>query len=354
LTVHSEKKATWESLKEFTQKVFEKAGLPPKDAELEADTLVWANLRGVDSHGVLRIPWYIENIDKGVMNPTPNIQVEKETPATLLLDADRALGPVVTVLAMNQAIEKAKNIGIGWVLIRNTTHQGAIGYYSLIAANKNMVGITFACSPPNMAPYGARVAGVHNSPIAISVPAKRHRPLILDMASSVAAGGKINLASDKNINIPEGWALDKEGKPTTDPRQGVVLLPFSGPKGSGLAIMFECLSSIMANNPLLEMALLGRKTGSTPPMHIQNSVVAAINISTFTDVESYNEHIDNLIDGLKILPKAEGFSEILVPGEPEWRTYDERLQDGIPLPQGTVLNLRSVADRFDIKLPSNL
>jgi len=369
LTVHSEKKATWESLKEFTQKVFEKAGLPPKDAELEADALVWANLRGVDSHGVLRIPWYIENIDKGVMNPTPNIQVEKETPATLLLDADRALGPVVTVLAMNRAMEKAKNVGIGWVLIRNTTHQGAMGYYPQMAAYKNMAGIAFVCSPPNMAPYGARVAGVHNSPLAICVPAKRHRPLILDMATSVAAGGKINLAKDKNIDIPEGWALDKEGKPTTDPRQAGALLPFGGPKGSGLAMMFECLSSVMAGNPLLEMALLGKEIGSTPrdqkpeavgerssyvPRHIQNSVVAAVDISTFTDVEGYKEHVDSLIDGLKALPKAEGFSEIFVPGEPEERTYDERVQSGIPLPQGTVSNLRSVADRFDIELPRNL
>ncbi len=364
-----EVKVTWQPLHQFTKEVFTQAGMPPKDAETEADALIWANLRGVDSHGVLRIPWYLENIDKGVMNPKPNIKVEKETPATLLIEADRALGPVVTTFTMNLAIEKAKKIGIGWCIIRNLTHQGALGFYSLMAAKNDMAGIAFVCSPPNMAPFGAKAPGVHNSPIAISVPAKRHRPLNLDMATSVVAGGKLWLAVDKGTSIPLGWALDKEGKPTTDPKQVSALLPFGGPKGSGLAMMFECLSSVMAGNPMLEPALLGKEIGppvkaketkaigerlSYVPRHIQNSVVAAIDIGTFTDVEAYKNHIDNTIDGIKALPKAEGFSEIFVPGEPEWRTYDDRSQNGIPLPEGTVRNLRSIAERFKIKLPSGL
>jgi len=365
----SEIRVAWEPLKEFTKEVFVRVGMPPEDAEAEAGALIWANLRGVDSHGVLRIPWYVENVDKGVMNPKPNIQVVKETPATLLVEADRAMGPVVTIFVMNLVVKKAKKVGVGWALIRNLTHQGALGYYSQMAAKQDMAGIVFVCNPPNMAPHGARVAGVHNSPIAISVPAKRHRPLNLDMATSVVAGGKLWLAVDKGVPIPEGWALDKNGNPTTDPKQVGALLPFGGPKGSGLALMFECLSSVMAGNPMLEPALLGKEIGppvqnkktevigerlSYVPRHIQNSVVAAIDISTFTDVESYKEHIDNLIDGLKALPKAEGFSEIFVPGEPEERTFDDRSRSGIPLPEGTVRNLRSIAERFGIKLPPGL
>jgi len=363
------KVVAWELLQEFTKEVFVRVGMPPEDAEAEAGALIWANLRGVDSHGVLRIPWYVENVDKGVMNPKPNIQVIKETPATLFVEADRAMGPVVTIFVVNLVMEKAKKAGIGWALIRNLTHQGALGYYSQMMAKKDMAGIVFVCNPPNMAPYGAKVAGVHNSPIAISVPAKRHHPLNLDMATSVVAGGKLWLAVDKGIPIPEGWALDKEGKPTTDPRNVGALLPFGGPKGSGLALMFECLSSVMAGNPVLEPALLGKEIEpeaegkkveaigerlSYVPRHIQNSVVAAVDISTFTDVESYKEHIDNLIDGLKALPKAEGFSEIFVPGEPEERTFDERSRNGIPLPEGTVRNLRSIAERFGVKLPPGL
>ena len=359
----------WESLKEFAKEVFTRAGMPPEDAEAEAGALIWANLRGVDSHGVLRIPWYLDNIEKGVMNPKPNIQVIKETPATILIDADRALGPVVTIKVVNMVVEKAKKVGIGWALIRNLTHQGAMGYYSQMMAERGMAGLLFVCSPPNMAPFGARVPGVHNSPVAISVPAKRHRPLNLDMATSVVAGGKLWLAIDKNMPIPEGWALDKDGNPTTDPRNVGALLPFSGPKGSGLAMMFECLASVMAGNPVLEPALFSHEselsteskkeqaTGERlayAPKHIQNSLVAAIDIGMFTDLESYKEHIDSLIDGIKSLPKAEGFSEIFVPGEPEERTYVERSKNGIPLPGGTVRNLLVVSEKLGVKLPSGL
>ncbi len=336
-------------MKEFAKEVFIRMGLGPDDADTEATVLIWANLRGVDSHGVLQIPFYIEEIDGGYMNPTPNVRVVKETPATLLIEADHAFGPVVTTFAMNQAMEKAKECGIGCAFIRNTSHQGAIGYYPLMAAERGMAGIAFVCSPPLMAPHGARAPGVDNSPIAISVPAKRHPPLILDMATSVAALGKITLATDKGISIPEGWALDHDGNPTTDPRQVAALLPFGGPKGSGLALMFECLSSVMVGNPLLEPVLLGHKRNEGH--QIQNSVVIAIDISTFTDVEDYKEHIDSLIDGLRGLPKAKGVSEILVPGEPESRTYEDRSRNGIPLPEGTILRLRSVAERLGVRFP---
>ncbi len=347
----NEVRVDWRSLKEFTRELFERVGLPSQDAETEAEVLIWANLRGVDSHGVLRIPWYVRSVDRGQMNPRPKIQIERETPATLLIEADRAFGPVVTVFAVGQVMRKAQEVGIGWALIRNTTHQGAMGYYSLMAAKQGMAGIALVCSPPNMAPYGARATGVHNSPIAIAVPAKRHLPLILDMATSVAAGGKVNLAIDKGISIPGGWALDIDGRPTTDPNLAKILLPFGGYKGSDLALMFECLSSLMVGNPLLEPALFDKNYVRVP---IQNSVVAAIDIGTFTDVEGYKEHVDNLIDGLKALPKADGFDEILVPGEPEDKVRDDRIRNGIPLPQGTIRNLREVAERFGVELPPGL
>jgi len=338
-------------LKGFTTEVFRKAGMPREDAAIEAEVLVWANLRGVDSHGVLRIPSYLASVERGGMNPRPNIQIEKESPATLLIECDHAFGPVVTVLAMRRVIEKAAQVGIGWALLRNTTHQGAMAYYALMAAEHDMAGIALVCSPPNMAPHGAKAPGVHNSPIAIAVPGKAHRPLCLDMATSVAAGGKVQLAIDKSIPIPLGWAIDKEGNPTTDPTKVGALLPAGGYKGSGLAMMFECLSSVMAGNPLLEPRLLG--TGSVPP-GTQNSVVAAVNIGFFTDVDEYKEHIDNLAKGIKALPKAEGFDEILVPGEYEDHVYEERLRDGIPLPEGTVQNLRDAAAKLGVALPKGL
>lgn len=353
-----------QQLHQFIREVFLRVGASPEDAETEAKVLVWANLRGVDSHGVQLLPWYVQAVEIGHIKLKPNIRVEKETPASLLIEADYGLGPVVTVQAMNLAMKKAKEVGIGWAFLRNTNHQGAMGYYAQMAADKDMAGMAWVCSPANMAPHGARAAGVSNNPIAISVPARRHRPLVLDMATSVAAAAKIFLAKEKGISIPGDWALDTEGNPTTDPSRAATLLPIGGPKGSGLAIMLECLTSVMVGKPKLEPILQGKeKPFGLQPIagdierirrHNQHSVVAAIDIGTFTDVEDYKEHISNLIDGLKALPKAKGFTEVFAPGGPEDKNYDERSRKGIPLPAKTVDNLQRLAERFGVKLPESL
>ncbi len=348
----SEIKFAREPLQQFVKEVLLRLGLPPADAAIEAEVLLWANLRGMDSHGVQQLPFYVREVDGGYMNPKPDIRVLNETPATLVIEGELAFGAVVTTFAMNKVMQKAKEVGIGWAIIRNTSHQGAMGYYSLMAADNDMAGINFTCTPPAMVPYGARVAGVDNSPISIAVPAGRHRHVILDMATSVAALGKIAIARDKGIPIPEGWGVDSEGRPVTDPARVAYLLPVGGPKGSGLALMFECLSSVMIANPLLEPVLDGRQ--KSEGHQVQNSVVAAIDIATFTDVDTYKEHIDNLLDGLKALPTAEGFDEVLFPGERGNRTYDHRWQHGLPLPEGTVRRLKSVADRFNLSLPPAL
>ncbi len=336
------------ALQEFMAKIFEGAGMPPEDAKIEAEILVWANLRGVDSHGVLRIEWYLELIDKGIMNVKPNIKLEKETPATFIMDADHALGPIVTTKAMNLAIAKARNVGIGWGMIRNTTHQGAMGYYPLMAAQQGLAGIAIVNGPPSMAPFGASAMGVHNTPIAICVPGRDRKPLLFDVALSVAAGGKLRLAKDKNIPIPLGWTLDKEGKPTTDPHKASILLPIAGPKGSGLALMLECLTGLMVGDPLLEPSL---KKVPGSDKHRQHGIVAAIDIAQFTDVEAFRDHADGIVGELKKLPKADGHSEILVPGEFEDRMYAERARDGVPLPAGTVDKLVVVSKRFGVTLP---
>ena len=176
-----------DTLEGFTAQVFEAIGLSQADAATEAHVLVWANLRGIDSHGVLRVPQYMASVKAGGMNPKAQYRIERETPATLLIEGDYAFGPVVTTFAMEQAIGKARQAGVGWAVIRNTTHQGAMGYYALMAAAQDMAGLAIVCNPPNMAPTGARAAGVHNSPISIAVPGKERPALVLDMATSVAA-----------------------------------------------------------------------------------------------------------------------------------------------------------------------
>ena len=338
----------WRELQEFTAKVFTALGMPRSDAEKEAEVLVWANLRGVDSHGVQRITQYATAVDEGRMNVRPRIRVEKETAATLLIDADRAFGPIVTTLAMDKVVAKAREVGIGWALIRNTTHQGAMAYYARMAADQGMAGIAVVCSPPNMAPPGARAAGVHNSPIAVAVPGNRRGPISLDMATSVAAQGKVQVAIDKGVAIPDTWALDSQGRPTTDPSKAVLLQPAGGYKGYGLALIFECLASLMVGNPLVTSTILHRTPGLPGA---QNSFVAAIDISNFTDLEEYRSNVDLLYDTLKGLPMMEGVKEIFLPGEPEELMYRERVDLGIPIPPGTAAKLNEMATRFALEPP---
>ncbi|MEW6750979.1 MAG: Ldh family oxidoreductase [Candidatus Latescibacterota bacterium] len=340
----------WQALQRFTAGVFERLGMPAADAALEAEVLVWANLRGVDSHGVQRVAEYTRRVDDGGMNPRPEIRIVRETPAALLIEANHAFGPVVTVFAVGQVVARARALGVAWALIRNTTHQGAIGYYTERIARQGLAGIAVVCNPPNMAPPGARAPGVHNSPISIAVPGQARPALTLDMATSVAAGGKLQVAVDKGVPIPPDWALDGDGRPTTDPQQAVSLQPAGGYKGYGLALMFECLTSLMVANPLLLPSLTGQ--GVRPGT--QNGFVAALDIAFFTDLDGYRASVDQVVAALKGLPLAAGAGEVLVPGEPEERVCAERLRDGIPLPPGTVDKLRAAAARFGLSLPPGL
>ncbi len=341
----------WRDLQACTATIFERAGMPVDDAAVEAEVLVWANLRGVDSHGVQRVAGYVDAIESGHMNPRPDIRVEKETAAVVLLEADHAFGPVVTTQAMNMAIEKARDAGIGWSLIRNTTHQGAMAHYTHMAADKGMAGIAVVCNPPNMAPPGARAAGTHNSPLAIAVPASDRPHLSLDMATSVAAHGKLSVAADRGQAIPESWALDKDGNPTTDPHTAVFLRPAGDYKGYGMALMFECLSSVMVGNPLLMASILDE---SPPAPGTQNSFVAAIDVATFTDPDVYARNIDRTIEAMKELARKDGVDEIFVPGELENKACAERSVTGIPLPEATATRLKEVATRFQVDIPSAL
>ncbi|MFW6055851.1 MAG: Ldh family oxidoreductase [Chloroflexota bacterium] len=346
----------WQQLHDFCTRVFTALGMPTDDAKMEADTLLWANLRGVDSHGVVRIPWYVENVRNGIINPTPDIKVTIDTPAVAMIEADRAFGPIVTNMAADMAVEKARQVGIGWILVRNHTHQGTMGQYAQRIAEQDMAGIVFVCSRPNVAPFGASKAGVSNNPIGLSAPARRHPHMVLDMATSAVAMGKVLVARDRGESIPESWGLDENGKPTTDPGALAALLPVGGPKGSGMSLLFECMGSIMAGNPLVLPVLSGEvETPSTTShvgrmaRHNQNCVVAAVDISRFTDIDSYKEEVDRLIDHLKELPKAEGFDEILMPGEREEKVYQERIKSGIPVPARTLTSLEKIADELGVQ-----
>lgn len=337
-----------EPLKRLVHGIFVGAGMTGEDAETVADVLVWANLRGVDSHGVMRVPRYVELIGLGRMHATPRMRMLKEGPATFVLDGDRAPGPVALKRAMEAAIGKARGAGLCWGLVRATTHAAAVGYFTLMAARENMAGLCTAVSTPNMAYHGARAAGVSTAPIAIAVPGEGRAPLMLDMASAVVAWGKIAQARATGATLPEGWALDADGNPTTDPGKAVLPMPLGGPKGAGLALMFECLTSLFVANPILADALTGVGEGG---QHRQNALVVAVDIAAFTDPAHFRAEVDRLAAAIKALPRAEGVGEILVPGEHGDAVLAERSKAGIPIPAGTWGRLSEIARRFDVALP---
>jgi LDH2 family malate/lactate/ureidoglycolate dehydrogenase len=337
--------ATSEALERFATDVFARTGMPQADAEVVAEVLVWANLRGVDTHGVMRIPRYVDLIESGEMNPRPAIRIRTETPASVLIEADHAAGPVAMTRAVTEAVRKARDAGVGLAFARATTHTAALGYYTLAIAREGLAGIALAGSWPNVAYHGTRAAGVSTSPISIAVPGGE--PVVLDMATSVVSMGKLNQAKKAGRPIPEGWALDAQGKPTTDPLAAQIPLPMAGPKGSGLSFMVECLASLIASNPLLAESLEGTPEGRR---HRQNGFVMAIDIAQFGEPEDFRREVDRLVNALKALPPAENSQEILMPGERGRRTLEKRTREGIPIPRAVHDELRTLAARLGVAM----
>ncbi|MAF47655.1 MAG: Ldh family oxidoreductase [Rhodospirillales bacterium] len=338
-----------DALLEFARSVFVAAGVEPANAELWADILIWANLRGVDSHGVLRIPEYIDHIDTGKLNPRPRLGIERSAGAAVSIDADRAPGPVAMKAAMDEAILRAREVQVGWSVVRNNTHAGAIGYFALHAARQGFAGMAMTASSPLMAHPGARVRAASTNPIAIAVPGGDHPPLFLDMSTSASGMGKISQAKDAGASIPEGWALDDQGQPTTDPHQAAMLSPMSGAKGSGLSLMIECLTSLFAGVPLIEYALSTGKPRFGRPM---NGLAVAVDVSAFGDLGAYRDRADALAQAIGNLPAAEGTEQVYAPGERGDAVMAIREKDGIPLPAGTIERLKPVAERFGIRMPA--
>jgi LDH2 family malate/lactate/ureidoglycolate dehydrogenase len=338
--------ASADALKGFATEIFARAGMPEADAKIVADVLVWANLRGVDTHGVTRIPRYVDLIEGGDMNPRPAITIRTETPASVLIEADRAAGPIAMTRATAEAMRKARDAGIGLALVRATTHTAALGYYTLAAAREGMAAIALAASWPNVAYHGARAAGVSTSPISIAVPGG-DGPVVLDMATSIVSMGKLNQAKRTGEAIPAGWALDKDGNPTTDPRAAQIPLPMAGPKGSGLSLMIECITSLIAANPLLAESLEGTPEGRR---HRQNGLVIAIDLARFGDPEKFRSEVDRLVKALKSLPVDPEAGEILMPGERGRRTFERRSRDGIPVPRAIHGELQALAKRLGVSM----
>jgi len=312
-----------------------------------AEVLVWANLRGTDSHGVSRIPRYFEMIEAGDLDPRAEPRLKTESAACVLIDANRAAGPVAMTAAMAAAVARAKQAGIGLALVRATTHTAALGYYTLKAAGEGVAAIAASASIPNMAYHGARAAAVSTSPLSVAVPGGELGPVVLDMGSGIVSIGRLVQARRQGEPIPEGWALDDAGNPTTDPRRAEIPLPMAGPKGSGLALMIECLTSLVVANPILAETVGHPVAGRR---HRQNALAIAIDIARFGDPGAFAREVDRLARTVKALPRDPAVTEIRMPGERGARTCEKRSRDGIPLPRPVCDELACAAEKLGVAM----
>jgi ureidoglycolate dehydrogenase (NAD+) len=248
------------------------------------------------------------------------------------------------VQACAQAVTLAKAHGVGFCLVAQTTHTGAIGYYAAQAAAAGCAAIVSASGPPNMAYAGARVASVSTAPLAIAVPAQPGAPLLFDMASSIVSAGKIRQARRDGAALPPDSALDREGRPTTDPNAAQLALPVGGAKGAGLSLMMELLTGVLAGHPVLLTHLR-----DDSHRHAQNAFVVALNVAAFRSVDGYRRDVAGLSDALHALPRRAGVEEIRLPGERGARTASEQRSAGVRIPARTEAELAAVAGRFGIR-----
>ena len=337
-----------EPLRRFCTAAFEQVGAPAADAALVADTLVEADLRGVHSHGVWWVKSYTERLRRGGTNPRPRLTVMRETPALVLLDADGALGQVASVRAMQLAIEKAKQSGVGVAAVHNSNHFGAAAYYAQMAAQQNQIGFATTDAEPTMAPWGgAGKLVVGNNPLAYAIPVDDDFTLVLDMAQSVVAWGKIFLAAQRREKIPPTWALNADGEPTEDPHEAMtgVLLPVGGYKGYGLALVMQVLSSMLS----------GSTFGPTMPPMADPTIpqghghfFLALDIAHFIPLEEFRHSMAQVVAEQRAVPLAKGVDRIYLPGEIEHLKRQERLKNGIPLEAYVVDALRQVGEELGI------
>jgi ureidoglycolate dehydrogenase (NAD+) len=337
-----------DDLRTFSAELLEKGGLSPEHALTTADVFVWAALRGVDSHGVGRVPAYLELLTKGVANARPHIRVESGTAAAAVLDADRAPGPVALTMAAEEAVRRARETGIASVGVRRTVHTGAIGYYVSKIAEQGLVGLGFVAGMPNMGYTGVRGAAVATSPLAVAVPARDHAPLLLDMATATIALGKIRQARVSGTPLPEGAAATEDGTPTTDPEKAVMPLPLGGAKGSGMSLAFELLTSVLVGAPIFSAFHSDDPKGRK---HRQNALLIALDPAAFGDPDAFTASVDGTLGTLKRLPAAEGVDGVYYPGERSAGVAGLRAAQGVPVAPKVWRELTESAAKLGVTPP---
>ncbi|HEU5431551.1 MAG TPA: Ldh family oxidoreductase [Thermomicrobiales bacterium] len=336
-------------LLELVTTIFQRCGMAEDDAALLADSLTAADLRGVNSHGVLRVPEYIKKLTTGGVDPRGQPKVVQDAGACLVVDGGNSMGQIGTAFAMERALDRAASTGIAAAAIRGSNHNGAMAYYAMKALPRGMIGLATTNALPVMAPWGGteRLLGIN--PLGVAIPAGDELPIVYDAAFSGSSHGKIRVYQQRGQRLPEGWALDADGRPTTDPTVAIdgLLAPIGGYKGTALAMIMGIMSSMLSG------AAYGTELGDLkvgPEPGRDGHFLLAINIAAFTDAASFKRRVDAAIRQIHAGRKAPGVERLFAPGELEFANEVVNRREGILLNAATLADVRSSAERLGIAL----
>lgn len=337
-------------LTDFAAEVLGAVGVPEQDARLVSDSLVTADLAGHPSHGLLRLPWYVARLRSGAMHAETRTEIVTDRGALAVVDGHDGVGQVITARACDLAVARAREYGVATVAVRASNHFGTAAYWTRRMAERGCIGILTTNGSPAMAPWGGTQKTVGANPWSIAAPAGSHPPAVLDIANTGVARGKIYAAAQRGESIPEGWALDEKGVPTTDPDVAVhgLLAPMGGHKGFGIAFMMDVLSGVLTGSgyatDVVGPYVADRRSGC-------GHLVLAIDIGAIMALEDFGARMDDLIGTTKSVPLAEGTEEIHYPGEIEARAERRHRPTGVTLPDKTVDELRNLATSWGLALP---
>ena len=339
------------ALEDFCAGLLVQAGVPADHAREIVENLVDADLRGVESHGVVRLPIYVQRIRAGVMNPRPTLRTLRDTPTAAVVDGDNGMGQWVGMRAMEIAIDKGRAGNCAFVAVRNSNHYGAAAYYAEMAVPHDLIGFSYTIGGINhMLPWGGAEPLLGNNPFAVALPAGREYPVVLDMACSVAARGKIIVAAKDGTPIPPDWATGPDGRPTTDPVEALkgFVQPVGGPKGYALTLTIGLLSTMLSG------AFFGREVTHLYEdfEHPQNigHLFGVLPIAAFEDVGTFKQRMDKAIQEIRGAKRAPGVERIYLPGEREYLLRERRRRDGIPVNRAVVAELRELGAASGLRL----
>lgn len=350
-------------LNSFVENILLKIGYNNELAVLGAKVLLSADLRGVDSHGVARLSGYIRLWENGRVNATPNMKIVYETPSTAVFDGDAALGLVVAPKAMEIAINKAQNVGTGWVSVKNSNHFGIAGYHAMMALDKDMIGIAMTNASPLVAPTHSKERLLGTNPISVAVPTRNQPPFVADMATTTAANGKLEILQRKAKNTPSGWVQDKDGQPTNNAfgvKEGGALLPLgSDPehgshKGYILGSVVDIFSAVLSGanyGPWVPPFVAFLDPPSDPVGEGIGHFFGAMRVDAFRPKEDFLNHMDNWIKRFREATPINAENPVLIPGDPERAMEIERMANGIPLLESVVSDLAQLGDRLKVPFP---